>query len=56
MLAIHLVVGALTALLAAALSLAQGSSILVTLSAFGTGAALAILASGLIAAARTPIN
>ncbi len=53
MLAIHLVVGALAALLAAALSLAQGSSILVTLGALGVGGALAILTSGLIAAART---
>jgi hypothetical protein len=51
-LAIHLMAGALAAPLAAVLSLAQGSSILVAVGVFGTGGALAILASGLIVALR----
>ncbi len=51
-LAIHLMAGALAAPLVAALSLAQGSSALAAVGAFGTGGALAIVASGLVVATR----
>lgn len=52
MLAIHLLAAAVAAPVAATVSLAQGSSGLAAVGAFGAGGALAILASGLIAIMR----
>ncbi len=54
MLAIHLLAGAVAAPLAAAVSVAQGSPLLVAVGAFGAGGALAIAASGVVVALRAP--